>query len=224
MEQNKTGKYLKYAIGEIVLVVIGILIALSINNWNEDRKDRIKETSILKELNKDFKNNLEQFQRVKATHIRTQRSVLKFKEYINHKDLLLVKDSIAKYYFQAFNGVSYNPSNGVIESLISSGEYQLIKNDSLRNYIISWKDVLQDYIEDEELAGELWTTKIEPYLIDNGDLANLGNVKNFKLITTSKFRNLTERQILYLNNIVSTIKNEPLEEYITEITRLSKVD
>ena len=38
MEQNKTGKYFKYAIGEIVLVVIGILIALSINNWNEERK------------------------------------------------------------------------------------------------------------------------------------------------------------------------------------------
>ena len=37
MEQNQTGKYLKYAIGEIVLVVIGILIALQINNWNEDR-------------------------------------------------------------------------------------------------------------------------------------------------------------------------------------------
>ena len=40
MEQNKTGKYFKYAIGEIILVVIGILIALSINNWNEAKKAR----------------------------------------------------------------------------------------------------------------------------------------------------------------------------------------
>ena len=39
MEQNKTGKYFKYAIGEIALVVIGILIALQINNWNEARKE-----------------------------------------------------------------------------------------------------------------------------------------------------------------------------------------
>jgi hypothetical protein len=38
LKKNKTGKYAKYAIGEIVLVVIGILIALQINNWNEDRK------------------------------------------------------------------------------------------------------------------------------------------------------------------------------------------
>ena len=40
MEKNQTGKYLKYAVGEIVLVVIGILIALQINNWNEDRKNK----------------------------------------------------------------------------------------------------------------------------------------------------------------------------------------
>ena len=40
--ENKTGKYLKYAVGEIVLVVIGILIALQVNNWNENRKTEIK--------------------------------------------------------------------------------------------------------------------------------------------------------------------------------------
>ena len=43
MEKGKTGKYLKYAIGEIVLVVFGILIALQINNWNSYTKDRQKE-------------------------------------------------------------------------------------------------------------------------------------------------------------------------------------
>ena len=44
--ENKTGKYLKYAIGEILLVIIGILIAVSINGWNEDRKIK-KETEQL---------------------------------------------------------------------------------------------------------------------------------------------------------------------------------
>jgi len=50
MEKNKTGRYLKYAIGEIVLVVIGILIALSINNWNEARKNNSEEIAILENL------------------------------------------------------------------------------------------------------------------------------------------------------------------------------
>ena len=47
METGKTGKYFKYAIGEIILVVIGILIALQINNWNETRKERAQEQELL---------------------------------------------------------------------------------------------------------------------------------------------------------------------------------
>ena len=54
MSDNKTGKYFKYAIGEIILVVLGILIALQINDWNETRKARLKEIEILT----DFKKGL----------------------------------------------------------------------------------------------------------------------------------------------------------------------
>ena len=54
MDKNKTGRYLKYAIGEIVLVVIGILIALAINNWNNkiQQKDKLTDNfkSILEEI------------------------------------------------------------------------------------------------------------------------------------------------------------------------------
>src|SRR5210317_788759 len=56
--KNQTGKYLKYAVGEIVLVVIGILIALQLNNWNELRKERTVELSILNELLSDLHSDL----------------------------------------------------------------------------------------------------------------------------------------------------------------------
>ena len=57
--ENKTSKYLKYAIGEIVLVVIGILIALQINNWNENRKERLIERNLLNSLQEDLSRNKE---------------------------------------------------------------------------------------------------------------------------------------------------------------------
>ncbi len=58
MEQNKTGKYLKYAIGEIVLVMVGILLALQVNNWNENRRMNQKVVEILKEIQLDLKKDI----------------------------------------------------------------------------------------------------------------------------------------------------------------------
>ena len=54
LTEGKTTKYLKYAIGEIILVVIGILIALQINNWNENRKNESTESDYYCKLLDDF--------------------------------------------------------------------------------------------------------------------------------------------------------------------------
>lgn len=54
LQDNKTGAYLKYAIGEILLVVIGILIALQVNNWNEQRKNRRYEETMLEEVQREI--------------------------------------------------------------------------------------------------------------------------------------------------------------------------
>ena len=70
--ENKTGKYFKYAIGEIVLVVIGILIALQINNWNENRKLETKTQEYYKQLLEDLNNDI----------ISTQKTI---EEYNNHQ-------------------------------------------------------------------------------------------------------------------------------------------
>ena len=56
--ENKTSKYLKYAVGEIILIVLGIFIALQLNNWNENRKLKIKELKILNELHSDLIQNM----------------------------------------------------------------------------------------------------------------------------------------------------------------------
>lgn len=57
LNEGKTTKYLKYAIGEIVLVMIGILLALQVNNWNQDRQLKLKEKNILLELKRDLASN-----------------------------------------------------------------------------------------------------------------------------------------------------------------------
>ena len=86
MEQNKTGKYFKYAIGEIVLVMIGILLALQVNNWNEARKNRLLELIYLENITADLNlniNELQEFIASRETCIKASDSILKnFEEYV----------------------------------------------------------------------------------------------------------------------------------------------
>ena len=69
MEKNKTGKYFKYAIGEIVLVVIGILIALSINNWNQTKNQNALVNTYLKNFIEDLKDDTKSFKSTKNNQV-----------------------------------------------------------------------------------------------------------------------------------------------------------
>lgn len=68
IEKKQMGKYFKYAIGEIILVVIGILIALQVNNSNENRKKKIQEREFLEQLHDDFKANQEAISSYKSLY------------------------------------------------------------------------------------------------------------------------------------------------------------
>jgi uncharacterized membrane protein YgaE (UPF0421/DUF939 family) len=70
LTKNKTGTYFKYAIREIVLVMIGILLALQVSNWNQERKDRISKRKLLDNIYRDFIQNKVSFDALKAIHYR----------------------------------------------------------------------------------------------------------------------------------------------------------
>jgi Tfp pilus assembly protein PilE len=73
LAEGKTSKYFKYAIGEIVLVVIGILIALQINNWNESRKSKTIEHTYLENIKADLNLNINSLE----TFITDKKNLLK---------------------------------------------------------------------------------------------------------------------------------------------------
>ena len=132
--ENKTGKYLKYAIGEIILVVIGILIALSINNWNEKRKIKNKETVILKEFLTSINSDLKAYQNFSDPRIeRKKRGIDSLFTYIFDKKE--IKDSLfIDFYTNMSQDIFLRFDNGPFEDLKSSG-LDIVSNDSLRTVI-----------------------------------------------------------------------------------------
>jgi hypothetical protein len=160
METGKTGKtalpvgrYLKYAIGEIALVVIGILIALSINNWNRDRIYNKERTYLITELLSEFENNL--------VHIKSVSS--------GNQDYTLESDTIIKLLpsltfpgdekklseLIAGSGVlgfyTYNPSTGMMNSMSNTSNFQHINDKSLRRNLLNWSGYVDDVKENEEM-------------------------------------------------------------------------
>jgi len=136
MEKNKTGKYLKYAIGEIVLVVIGILIAISINNWNENRKNKLTESEyyckLLAEFELDRKNILQLYKESDYKIETSKNLLLELKN--KNKD----KSYLIDGYIQALRTNVFIPSKVTITDIVSSGKLNLLTNDSLKNSLIRY--------------------------------------------------------------------------------------
>ena len=132
--ENKTSKYFKYAIGEIILVVIGILIALQINNWNEKRITRVKEVEILKDFQKGLQFDIHQIDSIFLQYHRAEVSINKI---LNHfeKDLPY-SDSLDYNFFNTtliFDAGGL--TDGVYQTLKTSG-FDLISNKEIRDMIV----------------------------------------------------------------------------------------
>lgn len=143
IEKNKIGKYLKYAIGEIALVVIGILIALSINNWNQKQNEIKSETLSLNNLVLDLEEQatiLEDYIQYESTYAENGVSVLK--HYAKHKAFKKV-DSILSKLNSLTSRRSFNPINTTFEELISTGNIGLIRNESIKRSIIRYYNELE---------------------------------------------------------------------------------
>ena len=154
LTENKLSKYLFYAIGEIVLVVMGILIAVSVNNWNETQKDKTIEQKVLNTLNSDFTSNITQLQ---GNIDETEEMVGNIKKLFQlfrktQTELsLLPKDSIRT----GIGGyATFNPSDGALTSLLLSGGLNIITNDSLKNKLTNWPNIVNDAKEDEDILVE----------------------------------------------------------------------
>ena len=89
LSEGKTSKYFKYAIGEIILVVLGILIALQLNTWNQNRQDRIQEQQILVQLLNEYENNLIQMNQKIFIRNETILSAYKLLQYKNDEMLYI---------------------------------------------------------------------------------------------------------------------------------------
>ena len=141
LSENKMGKYFKYAIGEILLVVIGILIALQINNWNEARKEKIQEKKVLVELKKTLENNCSEMiqDSLRRANWNTSSNII-----IAHLEQNKSYDDSLNIHFHnaRLPGTNLSLSTSGYEGLKNIG-YNIISSDTLRNNIVELFEISQ---------------------------------------------------------------------------------
>ncbi|MCG8328702.1 MAG: hypothetical protein MI974_13510 [Chitinophagales bacterium] len=164
IDEGNLKSYLIYAIGEILLIMIGILLALQVSNWNQKRIEHKKELKALIDLNKEFQLNEERIRTKQNARISI---VPKLETYIRQ----ISSGEVDYSSFQDFHSSHFifgmtNPSNGVIDALISSGEITLISNDSLKYFLADWKNQVENLYENEQILWDSGLSYIESYSKD----------------------------------------------------------
>jgi hypothetical protein len=151
---GKTSKYFKYAIGEIVLVVIGILIALQINNWNEQNVIHKTQEKHLRAIKNEMTNNLKSLQleqeRLVAIVENNRKIITLIDSEVEREQI--PQEELSQIIFNSTGNANFQVplENGALVELINSGGLKDIENDSIRNILASWEGKLTLLRKQEE--------------------------------------------------------------------------
>ncbi|MCB9014144.1 MAG: hypothetical protein H6539_08905 [Bacteroidales bacterium] len=231
---NQILKYLRYAIGEIVLVVIGILIALQVNNRNQSRLENQAEQQALVNLKQDFNFNKDKLLYL----ISESDSIINISiRVLNHtgnkyqSNTPLNMDSLLG---PLVTTPKYYPKNGFLDDLIDSGNLGLIKNENLRMLLSSWNPSIGN-IKEREGNSILLDNKTEEYIHEKGNwlkadrytYADLGlpesgfQTNNTELLKDQKFENYIEAHVIYINMLKSGHREalELVDEILSSIDK-----
>ena len=242
LTENKISKYLIYAIGEIVLVVMGILIALSINNWNERQKEKREEYLAIKSLHSEFMESRELFdqsQRKNEMIFGGMKYLLKILDEKRANERLA--DSIyINLNTSSWSSGTFEPSRGIVNALINSGKQNIISNEKLRALLVQWNDQVINFQNTQRLAQDYEFTylfpliskatklpsKLKQYsssaLYDQSDL-NYGEV-DLNILNTKEFYNYLNQCWVYSLVIVANDerrnKGKEMQEALDNIISL----
>ena len=215
--ENKTTKYFKYAIGEIVLVVIGILIALQINNWNDRRIAQENALAVTKRLLTETRNNKKELTsyilRVEKAKKCAFQLLKSFgKDYQKHDEFLIDSLLLGTYFVYNFD---FNTS--VFDKVLSSGELSNIENNNIEVFMYQIKTLQKGYESSEKLlvqhlnenVSPFWRDKISMRQIDSrfsvsgkliGD-SQLEKIDNRAILTNRVFENIIDDSYYILNSL-----------------------
>ncbi len=162
--EGKIFNYMKYAVGEIILVVIGILIALQINTWNELKKQRSEELSTLRNIRSDFTNAIQEFEENNKFREQIISTTTALYNHIQNNQNNFTKRHMDSLLAVLLINPTYNGQSETLNILFNSGKINIISNDSIKNALVLWPQQVEDITEDEIYSSNILYNVLLPVI------------------------------------------------------------
>ena len=201
METGKTAKYFKYAIGEIILVVIGILIALQINNWNENRKLNDQRKELISNLITDFTDTNETLVSAIEKRENELNRMNTFYEIIKNETQTISVDSLRELAMVFFMEDNFKPTISSYNEAVSNGDFKLIKSRSLAQHIDTFFEGAETYSHIYNLGGNSYFNGAAWEL-----RKNLGSLQSI-VVSRNNFDAMTYKKLSYKEYIAMVNKS-----------------
>ena len=233
METGKTAKYFKYALGEIILVMIGILLALQVNNWNQNRLEQNEEKEVIAKLHSDFKENkkiLKEFLSAVNNQMNAQEILMSL---IGASKQELYKHNLDSIFYISFGASEMAFADNTIKNIMQSGKLNLLKNGKITDLLYKW-NTLSEIRKTRMTKMDNWANdKLIPYLLPKISFKQMDMTSNYPWAGISKvkpdyyplfqeitFENYLDNNIWYYQQVKE--RCEETDELIDEIIEATK--
>jgi hypothetical protein len=170
---GRYSKYLFYVIGEIVILIIGIFLALQVDTWNNQRQDREEAGVFLERLKNEFLDNRKQLVQKITMRKLALESARELLRYVDGDSGPYSRFQVDSMLANALPVYTFDPSQGVLNQLTSTDKLTLMRSEALNDSLSNWNSTIQDFKEDENMYNSYNHNHFRPFLYSNYNYRNI---------------------------------------------------
>lgn len=245
--ENKFFQYSRYAIGEIVLVVIGILLALQINTWNQGRISRVEEQKYLKRLRQDLRRDVDQLEEIRRNYETRLILGLEILDSLGKNNGAIIRNwkyftpaldnyllsplpdtvSIGRKFFFVLAIDHFSPTEITFQELLSTGKINILSDDSLK---ISLQYHYPDLKETDRFQNVIvmevqknYRYALSENFISSYNDDDYSTIKK-KIVSTDQLITALENYLKLTTSVLETVYYQPNSAYLRTTSLLKQLE
>ena len=200
--ENRLGRYFLYAIGEIMLVVVGILIALQVSNWNETVRIKKEEFTMLDNLEDEFHINLENLLDVQKNNKIIYDCTLQLKELIGKSGAEIHRYNVDSLLYLSILIADFQANHFVLSHLKSTDKLEIVGSLKIKRMLYEWENAMNSKTEAFNMWNTYFMNSLIPFLDENASVRNLDYYGNYPWSSRSplEYRSSEMFQMIQFDN------------------------